>query len=136
MTERLETNEERRRELLADIAHELRTPLQVIRGHDRGRCSTASTRPTQSTCARSWTGPSVMARLLDDLRTLSMAEAGVLALHRETVDPRAVAEDARTRVPVDGRGGRRDARRRAATPTRPPRSRPTRCAWRRSWRTS
>jgi len=35
----------------------------------------------------------VMARLLDDLRTLSMAEAGVLTLHRETVDPRALADD-------------------------------------------
>ena len=35
----------------------------------------------------------VMARLLDDLRTLSMAEAGVLPLHREAVDPREVADD-------------------------------------------
>ena len=32
MTSRLETDEARRRELLADIAHELRTPLQAIRG--------------------------------------------------------------------------------------------------------
>ena len=36
MTERLETNERRRRELLADMAHELRTPLQVIRGSVEG----------------------------------------------------------------------------------------------------
>jgi two-component system sensor histidine kinase BaeS len=36
----------------------------------------------------------MMARLLDDLRTLSMAEAGVLELHTETVDPRAAATDA------------------------------------------
>ena len=35
-----------------------------------------------------------MARLLEDLRTMSMAEGGVLALHLETVDPRALAEDA------------------------------------------
>src|SRR4029077_3611835 len=35
----------------------------------------------------------LMARLLDDLRTLSMAEAGVLALHRETMDPRGIARD-------------------------------------------
>ncbi len=34
-----------------------------------------------------------MARLLDDLRTLSMAEAGMLRLHRESVDPRAVVDD-------------------------------------------
>jgi len=36
----------------------------------------------------------LMARLLDDLRTLSMAEEGVLSLHRETVDGRVIAEDA------------------------------------------
>ena len=35
-----------------------------------------------------------MSRLLEDLRTLSMAEAGVLTLERETVDPRRIAEDA------------------------------------------
>src|SRR5207253_3953352 len=36
MTDRLATNERRRRELLADIAHELRTPLSVIQGHTEG----------------------------------------------------------------------------------------------------
>jgi signal transduction histidine kinase len=35
-----------------------------------------------------------MARLLDDLQTLSTAEAGVLRLHRERVDPASLAEDA------------------------------------------
>ena len=35
-----------------------------------------------------------MARLLDDLQTLSTAEAGVLRLHRERVDPAALAQDA------------------------------------------
>ena len=35
-----------------------------------------------------------MARLLDDLQTLSTAEAGVLRLHRERIDPAALAEDA------------------------------------------
>ena len=36
MTDRLRTDDERRRELLADVAHELRTPLQVIRGSVEG----------------------------------------------------------------------------------------------------
>jgi signal transduction histidine kinase len=43
MAGRLETNEERRREMFADVAHELRTPLQVIRGPPRA-WPTASTR--------------------------------------------------------------------------------------------
>jgi len=93
MSERLQTNEERRRELLADVAHELRTPLQVIRGTIEGMldglyaADPERLRPLLD-------GTIVMARLLDDLRTLSMAEAGVLKLHRETTDPRAVADDA------------------------------------------
>ena len=93
MTERLQTNEERRRELLADVAHELRTPLQVIRGSVEGMLDglypidAARLRPLLEET-------DVMARLLEDLRTLSMAEAGVLHLHRETVDPRAIAETA------------------------------------------
>jgi two-component system sensor histidine kinase BaeS len=93
MTERLETNERRRRELLADVAHELRTPLQAIRGSVEGMLDglypmdAAHLRPVIERT-------DVMARLLDDLRTLSMAEAGVLELHRETVDPRAAVDGA------------------------------------------
>src|SRR5205823_897865 len=36
MTTRLQTNEEQRRNLFADVAHELRTPLSVIRGNAEG----------------------------------------------------------------------------------------------------
>ncbi len=93
MTDRLQTNEERRRELLADIAHELRTPLQAIRGSLEAMLDgldPADEAHLQPVLDRT----ELMARLLDDLRTLSMAEAGVLAMHRETMDPRAVAQDA------------------------------------------
>lgn len=92
MTERLQTNEERRRELLSDVAHELRTPLQVIRGTVEGMLD--GLYPSEPERLRPLLEETtVMARLLDDLRTLSMAEGGVLPLHRETVDPRAVADD-------------------------------------------
>jgi signal transduction histidine kinase len=92
MTERLQTNERRRRELLADVAHELRTPLQAIRGSVEGMLDglyPADAEHLRPVLERT----DVMARLLDDLRTLSMAEAGVLELHRETVAPRAVIDD-------------------------------------------
>jgi len=93
MTERLETNEQRRRELSADVAHELRTPLQAIRGSAEGMLD--GLYPMDAEHLRPVIERTdVMARLLDDLRTLSMAEAGVLELHRETVDPRAAAADA------------------------------------------
>jgi two-component system sensor histidine kinase BaeS len=93
MTERLETNEARRRELLADVAHELRSPLQVIRGSVEAMLD--GLYPTDESHLRLVLDKTkLMARLLDDLRTLSMAEAGVLALHRETVGPAAAANDA------------------------------------------
>lgn len=92
MTERLETNEDRRRELLADVAHEFRSPLQVIRGTVEGMLD--GLYPAEPERLRPLLEETiVMARLLDDLRTLSMAEAGVLPLHRETVDPRSIADD-------------------------------------------
>jgi signal transduction histidine kinase len=105
MTQRLETNEQRRRELLADVAHELRTPLQAIRGSVEGMLDglyPADPEHLQPVLERT----ELMARLLDDLRTLSMAEAGVLELHRETVDPRAIASDGVTasRDAADRRG--------------------------------
>jgi two-component system sensor histidine kinase BaeS len=92
MTERLETDETRRRELLADVAHELRTPLQVIRGTVEGMLD--GLYPADAERLRPLVEETVvMDRLLEDLRTLSMAEAGVLELHRETVDPQALADD-------------------------------------------
>lgn len=93
MTTRLETNETRRRELLADVAHELRTPLQVIRGTIEGMLDglyPADTEHVQPLLDETV----MMARLLEDLRTFSMAEAGVLSLEEEPVDPRGAAEDA------------------------------------------
>lgn len=91
MAERLETNELRRRELLADIVHELRTPLQVMRGSVEGMLD--GVYPLDAERLRVVVDQTeTMARMLDDLRTLSMAEAGVLELHVEPLDPRAVVE--------------------------------------------
>jgi two-component system sensor histidine kinase BaeS len=95
MTERLASDEARRRELFADIAHELRTPLSVLRGDLEAivdgvyPADEEHLRPLLEETA-------VMTRLLEDLRTLSMAEAGVLQLHRESADLAALAEDAVT----------------------------------------
>ena len=92
MTERLQASETQRRALLADVAHELRTPLSVIRGNVEGMLD--GVYPADETHL----GPvleetAVMARLLDDLQILSTAEAGVLRLYRERLDPVALAQD-------------------------------------------
>jgi two-component system OmpR family sensor kinase/two-component system sensor histidine kinase BaeS len=93
MTGRLRTNEEQRRNLLADLAHELRTPLSVIQGNLEGMLDGlyASDRSHIEPVLEE---TKVMARLLDDLQTLSRAEAGALKLHRETVQPDELVADA------------------------------------------
>jgi two-component system, OmpR family, sensor histidine kinase BaeS len=105
MTERLETSEERRRELLADVAHELRTPLQVIRGTLEGMLDGLyPMEPARLEPLLEET--TVMTRLLDDLRTLSMVEAGVLPLHREAIDPKSIADEVvRAFLPIADEAG-------------------------------
>jgi signal transduction histidine kinase len=85
MAARLETNDEQRRRLLADVTHELRTPLSIIRGNVEGMLDGVYPRDDAHL------SPIVeetkqMARLLEDLHTLATAEAGALTLHRESVD--------------------------------------------------
>ena len=93
MAERLKANEVQRRNLLADVAHELRTPLSVIQGNAEGMIDglypmdRAHLEPLLEETK-------VMARLLDDLQTLSTAEAGALRLHPEPVDPAQLVDDA------------------------------------------
>jgi two-component system sensor histidine kinase BaeS len=72
--------EEARRQQVADIAHELRTPLTVIQGHlealvDGIFLADAENLDPALEQAR------LLARLVEDLRTLSMAEARQLALN-------------------------------------------------------
>jgi signal transduction histidine kinase len=85
MTARLAAAERQRRGMQADIAHEMRTPLSVIQGTVEGMIDGVYPRDDlhlESILEKS----SVMARLLEDLQTLSLAEAGVLALYRESTD--------------------------------------------------
>ena len=93
MTERLESDEERRRALLADVAHELRTPLSVIQGNAEGMLDGLYPADRQHlTTVLEET--KVMARLLGDLQTLSTAEAGALVLHREPTTARRLVDEA------------------------------------------
>jgi signal transduction histidine kinase len=93
MTERLGTNEARRRQLLADVAHELRTPLSVIQATLEALID--GLYPLDEAHLRAILGESRgMSRLLDDLQTLSTAEAGALTLHREPTEPRQLIDAA------------------------------------------
>lgn len=93
MTTRLASGEKQRRNLLADVAHELRTPLSVIQGAAEGmldgiyRADRKHLEPVVEETR-------VMSRLLDDLQTLSTADAGALRLHPESADPADLVEEA------------------------------------------
>ena len=85
MTTQLESNDQQRRRLLADVTHELRTPLTVIQGElEAVLDGVHPADPAHLSAILEETH--VMGRLIDDLRTLALAEAGALRLMREPVD--------------------------------------------------
>ncbi len=99
MAERLQRTETDRRRLLADVGHELRTPLTIIRGELEAMADGVH-QPGEPELRRLLDDVDVMERLLDDLSTLSTAEAGMLKIHREPTDVvglvRAVVDGMRT----------------------------------------
>lgn len=93
MVARLQVTDERRRSLLADISHDLRTPLTVIQGNLEGLLEGVYPRDDVHL------GPvleetRLLARLVEDLRTLALVETGALKLEREPVDMGALTADA------------------------------------------
>ena len=92
MAARLEAEDATRRRLLADVSHELRTPLAVIQGNLEALLDGVYP-PDEAHIGPILEETRVLERLIDDLRTLSLAESGALPLHRETVDPTVLLED-------------------------------------------
>lgn len=73
MTEALEKNDNERRQLLADIAHELRTPLAVLRGRLEGIVD--GIYPVNDvSIAPALAETYLLERLVEDLRLLTLAE--------------------------------------------------------------
>lgn len=93
MTARLEEQRRQRRALMADVAHELRTPLAVMQGRlegivdgvyplERGQVALLLDETRQ------------LGRLVEDLRTLAHSEGGTLTLQKERTDLAILLEDA------------------------------------------
>jgi two-component system sensor histidine kinase BaeS len=80
-----------RKQMTADLAHDLRTPLTILRGYmeglKEGRLQGSSTLYDVM-----YGEVEHLQRLVEDLRVLSLADAGELPLNRRTVDPMALLE--------------------------------------------
>ncbi len=93
MVAELERAEAQRRNLTADIAHELRTPLHIIQGNLEGMLDGVY-EPTPENLTDTLDETRLLARLVEDLQTLSLAEAGQLPLHPTRFLLADVLEDA------------------------------------------
>jgi two-component system OmpR family sensor kinase/two-component system sensor histidine kinase BaeS len=80
MTGELSRSEQVRRNLTADVAHELRTPLHILQGNLEGILDGVY-KPDPEHIRATLEEARLLNRLVEDLQTLSLAEAGQLPLH-------------------------------------------------------
>ncbi len=91
MAESLSQSEAARRNMIADIAHELRNPLGVLQGQLEGMIDGVfPTTPEQ--VASLYDETLLLTRLVSDLRDLALADAGQLQITRQSVDIQALIE--------------------------------------------
>jgi signal transduction histidine kinase len=95
MLSELERADIQRRNLTADVAHELRTPIHVIQGYLEGVLDGVY-EPDEETINTLLDETQLLSRLVEDLRTLSLAEAGELQLQVEEVDLAELIADVHT----------------------------------------
>lgn len=86
MNQKLAEARDLRRQMTADIAHELRTPVSVILGYADGLKENVIP-PTEETFDLIQEQAEQLEHLIEDLRTLTRAEAGELALDLAPTDP-------------------------------------------------
>ncbi len=101
----LEASESARKRFLQDAVHELRTPITVIEATASAMIDGVyAPEPRHLETIRSQAR--LLSRIVDDLRTISLAEAGVLELRREPTEVastlRRVAEGFRARADAGG----------------------------------
>ncbi len=93
MTADLRRLEQSRRHLVADIAHELGTPLSVLQANLEGMLD-GLVEPSTDRLAALHTQTRLLSRLVEDLRDLSLAQAGRLVLQLRSADLEALVADA------------------------------------------
>jgi len=95
MSNQLAEKDLMRQQMTADIAHELRTPLTVIAGYAESMKEGVLT-PSEDRLALIHNEIEHLQRLVEDLRTLSRADAGELALNRQSISPNELLKQVTT----------------------------------------
>lgn len=85
MTSALQKAEALRQNLVADVAHELRTPLSVLQGNLRAILDDVYPLD-KAEISRLYDETRLLGRLVDDLRELALADAGQLRLNKRPTD--------------------------------------------------
>jgi two-component system sensor histidine kinase BaeS len=92
---RLQKNEIARKQWIADIAHELRTPISILRGEIEA-LQDGINPPDEHTFASLHQEASHLQRLVGDLYDLSMSDSGALSYHKEPCDVVALLHETLT----------------------------------------
>jgi two-component system sensor histidine kinase BaeS len=85
LAENLERNRSARHRWMADIAHELRTPVAILKGEIEALADGVR-KPDKQVLTSLVEEVDQLACLVDDLQTLALADAGALDLRREPLD--------------------------------------------------
>ena len=92
LAETLAAARQQRRQWIADIAHELRTPLSILRGEIEALQD--GVRPLTPAAIASLAGETArLARLVEDLHTLSLSDLGALTYHKEPLELAEIVAD-------------------------------------------
>ena len=97
MAAEIERNEGLRRQMVADVAHELRTPLSVMRGNIEAMMD-GLVQPNKDELSEVHDEVLRLGRMVEDLRTLSMADSGELQLAMEPLDAAALMKTVARRM--------------------------------------
>ncbi|MCP4143146.1 MAG: HAMP domain-containing histidine kinase [Chloroflexi bacterium] len=95
MVDELASADQQRRNMTADVAHELRTPIHILRGNLEGLLDGVY-EATPEQIGSMLEEIRLLSRLVDDLQTISLAEAGQLPLNFEQVNIAELLADVQT----------------------------------------
>ena len=93
--DRLQAEEDQRQRFTTDVAHELRTPLTVLKS-ELEAIQDGLMEADPESLQQLLQQVDVLGRLVNDLRLVTLAEAGALTLHRSPSDVAALVVDAAT----------------------------------------